>query len=76
MNIYKEDLMKKQNCIICRKTLSDGIIVKGKCICKICEKRLISLEVGSDFYEHYKECIKKNIVQIKAVEDKCQNYQL
>ncbi|WP_026883587.1 sigma factor G inhibitor Gin [Clostridium akagii] len=68
--------MKKQNCIICRKSLNDGIIVNSKCVCRRCEMRLLKLEIGSDFYEYYKQCIKKNILQIKAVEDRCQNYQL
>ena len=68
--------MKKHNCIICRKPIDNGIIVNGKCICSACEKRLVNLQVGSDFYEYYKQCIKKKFVQFKVVEEICQNYQL
>ncbi|PJI08061.1 MULTISPECIES: sigma factor G inhibitor Gin [Clostridium] len=52
----------KRECIICRKPLKDGIIIKGKGICKNCEKRLINLECGNDFYEYYKNRIKIGII--------------
>ncbi|MCR3761024.1 sigma factor G inhibitor Gin [Clostridium felsineum] len=52
----------KKMCIICRKPLKDGIIINGKGICKNCEKRLVGLECGNDFYEYYKKRIKKRIV--------------
>ncbi|MDD3224757.1 MAG: sigma factor G inhibitor Gin [Clostridium sp.] len=68
--------MKEKICIICGKHQSNGIIINGKCICRTCEKRLIKLDVSGDFYEHYIKCIKKNLVQVKAGEDKWQNYQL
>lgn len=53
--------MKKKSCILCRKAKTDGIIINGKRICKCCEEKLISSEAGNDFYEYYKECIKKSI---------------
>lgn len=52
----------KKECIICRKPLKDGIIINGKGICKNCEKRLIKLECGNDFYEYYKNRIKIGII--------------
>ncbi|AAK78277.1 hypothetical protein BJV85_003729 [Clostridium acetobutylicum] len=52
----------KKTCIICRKPLKDGIIINGKGICKSCEKRLVKLQCGNDFYEYYKKCIKVRII--------------
>lgn len=68
--------MRKQTCIICGKPLADGIIINNRVICSICEKRLVNLQPGNDFYEHYKECIKKVIFQVGGAEDSCQNYHL
>ncbi|MDP4144258.1 MAG: sigma factor G inhibitor Gin [Bacillota bacterium] len=55
--------MEKRRCIICGRYLSDGIIINGRGICKSCEQRLVNLELNTDFYEFYKECIKRNVVQ-------------
>lgn len=55
--------MKKQICILCRKHLSDGIIVNGKLICRSCEHKLVNSGVSTDFYEYYKECIKRYIAE-------------
>lgn len=70
--------MKKQECIICRKPLTSGIIVNGKRICKCCEERLTNTKMDTDFYEYYKDCIKKNIVQVilKGEDFRCQSYHL
>lgn len=70
--------MKRQECIICRKPLISGIIVNGKRICKSCEERLTKAEMDTDFYEYYKNCIKKTIVQVtlKGEDIKCQSYHL
>lgn len=70
--------MKKQCCIMCRKPLKDGIIVNGRMICKSCELKLIRAKITTDFYEYYKNCIKKNIVPfiMGGVKNKCQNYHL
>ncbi|MCM0647082.1 sigma factor G inhibitor Gin [Clostridium swellfunianum] len=70
--------MKRHTCIICRKPLNSGIIVNGKRICKSCEERLINAEIGTDFYEYYKNCIKKTIVytELKGEDSRCQNYHL
>ncbi|SMC27291.1 Inhibitor of sigma-G Gin [Clostridium acidisoli DSM 12555] len=68
--------MKKHNCIICNRPLENGIIVNGKGICNNCESRLVNLQVGNDFYEYYKHCIKKKFIHFKVVPDNCQDYQL
>ncbi|MCM8709658.1 sigma factor G inhibitor Gin [Clostridium sp. SYSU_GA19001] len=70
--------MKKQVCIVCRKPLNSGIIINGKRICKCCEERLVNSDINTDFYEYYKDCIKKNIVQfmLRGEEVTCQNYHL
>lgn len=70
--------MKRQPCIICRKPLNSGIIVNGKRICKSCEERMVNAEMDTDFYEYYKDCIKKTIVQtaLKGEDIKCQSYHL
>ncbi|GIM30023.1 protein CsfB [Clostridium polyendosporum] len=59
--MYK-DLSAKNNCIICGKHCENGIIIKGKVICSSCEEKLVSCEIGTDFYEYYKDCIKKHLV--------------
>lgn len=70
------DKMKRQNCIICRKPLSSGIMVNGKRICRCCEERLVSSDMDTDFYEYYKNRIKKTIVpsSLKGEEFSCQSY--
>lgn len=70
--------MKRQECIICRKPLNSGIMVNGKRICKSCEERLINAEIDTDFYEYYKNCIKKTIVQteLRGEDTRCQSYHL
>jgi hypothetical protein len=76
--MFKGEIMRKAVCIICRKPLSSGIIVNGKRICKSCEERLIKSEMDTDFYEYYKDCIKKTIVyaELKGEDVNCQNYHL
>ncbi|WP_426348248.1 sigma factor G inhibitor Gin [Alloiococcus sp. CFN-8] len=54
----------KKSCILCRKSKSDGIVINGKRICKSCEEKLISIKAGNDFYEYYKECIKRDILSL------------
>ncbi|WP_163195599.1 sigma factor G inhibitor Gin [Clostridium thermarum] len=56
--------MEKQRCIICRKTLNDGIIINGRILCKACENRLINAKVNTDFYNYYRDCIKKTVVDL------------
>ncbi|ERI95538.1 hypothetical protein HMPREF1982_00168 [Clostridiales bacterium oral taxon 876 str. F0540] len=70
--------MKKQACIICRKPLNNGIIINGKRICKCCEERLINSDMNTDFYDYYKDCIKKTIVQVtlRGEDTRCLNYHL
>ena len=70
--------MKRQGCIICRKPLNSGIMVNGKRICKSCEERLINAEMDTDFYEYYKDCIRKTIVQteLRGEDTRCQSYHL
>lgn len=66
-----------RTCIICRKPLNNGIIVYGKGICENCEKRLLTIDEETDFYDFYKNCIKKNLVQLISggVNDNCRDYQ-
>ncbi|MFL0195641.1 sigma factor G inhibitor Gin [Clostridium sp. WILCCON 0269] len=68
--------MKKKYCIICGKPLSNGIIVYGRGMCRSCEERLLKLENNLDFYEYYKERIKKTIIHfvIRGEIIHCQNY--
>lgn len=63
--------MKKQCCIICRKPLNDGIIINGRGICKNCESRIINSYRGTDFYDYYKECIKKSVVNPMLKNEEC-----
>lgn len=64
-------------CIVCRKPLNNGIIIYGKGICEVCEKRLLVIEAETDFYDFYKKCIKKNLVRVipEGVRWKCRDYQ-
>ncbi len=70
--------MGKQVCIVCGKPLNDGIMIYGRGICRCCENRLINIERDTDFYEYYKECIRKTIVQlvIRGEGANCQSYHL
>lgn len=56
-----EQNMDKQRCIICRKALSNGIMIYGRSICKSCEDRLIKSDVDTDLYKYYRDCIKKTV---------------
>ncbi|WP_027633520.1 sigma factor G inhibitor Gin [Clostridium hydrogeniformans] len=54
--------MGKNLCILCRKPLTDGIIVNGRCICSKCEIKIVNLKYyNTDFYNYYKDRIKKHI---------------
>lgn len=53
----------KRRCIVCKKPINDGIIINSKAICKCCEEKLINSYVQTDFYEYYKECIKKSVIE-------------
>lgn len=65
-----------RECIICRKPLDGGIMLYGQRICKACEERLLTLQYDTDFYEFYKNCIRKNVVQFvpRGVNNDCQDY--
>lgn len=56
--------MEKQRCIICRKSLNNGIIINGRIICKSCEDRVVNSTVNTDFYNYYRDCIKKTVVDL------------
>lgn len=56
--------MEKQRCIICRKSLNNGIIINGRIICKSCEDRVVNAAVNTDFYNYYRDCIKKTVVDL------------
>lgn len=69
--------MKKQQCIICRKPLNNGIIINGRGICKSCEERLIKEDINTDFYIYYKDCLKRTVTQsvLRGEDNYCQrNY--
>lgn len=70
--------MKNHNCIICRKPLNDGIIINGRGICKSCEERLLKISMGSDFYNYYFKCIKRELAVpiLKGEDNNCQSYRL
>ncbi len=75
-NIVRGINMKKQYCIICGKPLNSGIIINRKGICDVCEERMVNSDMSTDFYEFYKKCIRKNLVQtfIKDEEMRWENY--
>ncbi|MCI2202765.1 sigma factor G inhibitor Gin [Clostridium sp.] len=68
--------MNKIRRIICGKVINDGIIIYNKGICKCCEERIMNLKFDTDFYSHYRRCIKRSIVPliIRGEELNCQNY--
>lgn len=68
--------MSKQNCIVCRKPLNNGIMINGRRICNCCEERLINVQIDTDFYQYYKECIKKTMTEymLRGVKKSCPNY--
>ncbi|MFD3158637.1 sigma factor G inhibitor Gin [Haloimpatiens sp. FM7330] len=71
--------MNKRTCIICGKPLNNGIIISGRGICKNCEEKIIECDMDTDFYEYYKNCIKKSITQgivTKGEDLSCQGYRL
>ncbi|BDR63112.1 hypothetical protein K144316041_00460 [Clostridium tetani] len=70
--------MKKISCVMCRKPLNNGIMIKGIRICKSCEEKMIKEDTITDFYSYYVNCIKKYIIyqMIKGEDTKCQNYHL
>lgn len=50
-------------CIICKKQIIDNSInIYGIKICKCCEGRITHSNMQTDFYEVYKNRIKKSIV--------------
>lgn len=75
---YREEFMNKNSCLMCRKPQDNGIIIYGVNICRECELRLINVDVDTDFYEYYKDKIKKSIVSVilRGDEHNWQNYRL
>lgn len=54
--------MEKVKCIICSKPLTqNAIIIYGRYICNHCENRILNCDINTDFYNYYKECIKKQL---------------
>ena len=76
--MFKGESMNKQTCILCRKPLNNGIMINGRGICKCCEEKLINVQIDTDFYQYYKECIKKTMTKymLREVENRCPNYHL
>ncbi|MGG5463128.1 sigma factor G inhibitor Gin [Clostridium sp. B9] len=56
--------MSKSICIICGKE-GCGIMIRGKLICTECEKKAISCDINSDFYEFYKNRLKEEVYKKK-----------
>ncbi|WBW97497.1 sigma factor G inhibitor Gin [Oceanirhabdus sp. W0125-5] len=54
--------MRNCKCIVCGRTLKDGIILEGKLICSRCEKRMLIENNYTDIYKLIKNRIKKHIV--------------
>ena len=54
--------MRNCKCIVCGRTLKDGIILEGKLICSRCEKRMLIENNYTDIYNLIKNRIKKHIV--------------
>lgn len=54
--------MRNCKCIVCGRTLKDGIILEGKLICSRCEKRMLIENNYTDVYKLIKNRIKKHIV--------------
>ncbi|SHK74748.1 Inhibitor of sigma-G Gin [Clostridium cavendishii DSM 21758] len=57
----KQYIVTKTSCIMCNKTSKNGIIIRGKYICSECETKIVNSDINTDFYEYYKNHIKKNI---------------
>ena len=49
-------------CIICGETNTRGIIIMNQKICIKCEEKAVEEDIGSEFYEFYKDRILKNVV--------------
>ena len=49
---------KDHKCIICGQLHIDGIRVRGKLICTMCEEDLVNVEVDESSYQSYKEEVK------------------
>ncbi len=54
--------MRNCKCIVCGRTLKDGIILEGNLICSRCEKRMLIENNYTDIYKLIKNRIKKHIV--------------
>ncbi|WP_102399635.1 sigma factor G inhibitor Gin [Haloimpatiens massiliensis] len=68
--------MNKRSCIICGRPLNNGIIINGRGICKKCEERIVGCNIETDFYEYYKNCIRRNLIGdlLKGEDLICQDY--
>lgn len=69
--------MGKPSCIICGKSLNSGIIINGRALCTCCEKKIIECSMETDFYNFYKDCIKRRLTSKltnKGVELPCGEY--
>lgn len=56
--------MSINRCIICNKQ-GYGIMIKGNLICTYCEKKVVECDVNSEFYQFYKDRLKKEIYKKK-----------
>lgn len=69
--------MLRKRCIICGKHINRGIMINGRYMCESCEKRLMNLDVYTDFYEYYKKRIRKCFKTFSqgGEDENCQDYQ-
>ena len=49
-------------CIICGDVNTRGIVIMNQKICVKCEEKAVKEDIGSEFYEFYKDRIFKNVV--------------
>lgn len=64
--------MDKCRCIICGKeeVLNEGvngIIIRGKLVCRPCIDKVMVCELDSDFYQFYKNKLKEEVYKKKTV---------
>ncbi|SHK51420.1 Inhibitor of sigma-G Gin [Hathewaya proteolytica DSM 3090] len=70
--------MCRDICSICERPLDSGIMILGKTICCNCEEKIIQADINTDFYEYYKEKLKKCVINrvIKKERYTCNKYHL
>jgi len=63
-------------CIVCGKSIQEGIIVNSRFICLKCEERMVNSNIDTDFYNYFIDVLKKsriNKLDTKGESINCQN---